>query len=44
MTVQELIDELKSCDGDAECASRPSLLAVDYTIADVVEATTDPTI
>ena len=43
MTVQELIDELEACDGDAEVRflSQPSW-PFEYTIATVVEATDQP--
>ncbi len=43
MTVQELIDELEGCDGDAEVRflSQPSW-PFEYTIAAVVEATDQP--
>jgi hypothetical protein len=43
MTVQELIDELESCDDDAEVRflAQPSW-PFEYTIAAVVEATDQP--
>ena len=43
MTVQELIDELERCDGEAEirCLAQPSW-PFEYTIAAVVEATDQP--
>ncbi len=43
MTVQELIDELEGCDGDAEVRflAQPSW-PFEYTIATVVEATDQP--
>jgi hypothetical protein len=43
MTVQELIDELETCDGDAEVRflAQPSW-PFEYTIAGVVEATGQP--
>jgi hypothetical protein len=43
MTVQELIDELECCDGDAEVRflAQPSW-PFEYTIAAVVEATDQP--
>ena len=43
MTVQELIDELESCDGEAEIRflAQPSW-PFEYTIAAVVEATNQP--
>jgi len=43
VTVQELIDELEGCDGDAEVRflAQPSW-PFEYTIATVVEATDQP--
>ena len=43
MTVQELIDELQCCDGDADVRflAQPSW-PFEYTIATVVEATDQP--